>query len=262
MRFFASSANLSKKFLRSSGTGIAWDDVSSTLQAITDGGATTTQTVAFNNTTTGLTSAGDIDIAATKQIDYAGDVLLKSSAGTVASLKVDNAIKLDPSHESPSNNVLSFNTATGEIYDSGGQGGSTLANIIEEGSNVAIGPSAASANLTINTYGSNVLTVTGNVSADNITIGALTVAASPFGLDDVASAGAGANVTVQVNKGDINMVAVDGDINMKMSDDCNIEVGGNFNVTVAGDASETVAGKKDELVTGNNTKTGARIDLN
>ena len=114
------------------------------------------------------------------------------------SFKVVNAIKLDPNHESPSNNVLSFDTATGEIYDSGGQGGSTLANIIEEGSNVAIGPSVASANLTVNTYGSNVLTVTGNVSADNITIGALTVAASPFNLDDVASAGAGANVTSNV----------------------------------------------------------------
>ena len=82
------------------------------------------------------------------------------------------------------------------------------------------------------------------------------------GNNDNIEVGAGANVTVQVNKGDINMVAVDGDINMKMSDDCNIDVGGNFNVTVAGDASETVAGKKDELVTGNNTKTGARIDLN
>ena len=186
------------KFLKSTASAVEWADVSSTLQAITDGGVTTTHTIAFNNTTTGLTSAGDIDIAATKQIDYAGDVLLKSSAGAVASLKVDNAIKLDPSHASPSNNVLSFNTTTGEIYDSGGQGGSSLDNIIEEGSNVAIGPSAASANLTVNTYGSNVLTVSGNVSADSITIGNLNVAASPFALDDVVSVNAGANVTANV----------------------------------------------------------------
>ena len=192
------NTDATKKFLRSNNSGVTWDDVSSTLQAITDGGATTSHTVAFNNATTGLTSAGDIDIAATKQIDYAGDVLLKSSAGAVASLKVTNAVKLDPSHASPTNNVLSFNTTTGEIYDSGGQGGSTLANIIEEGSNVAIGPSAASANLTVNTYGSNVLTVSGNVSADNITIGALNVAASPFALDDVVSVNAGANVTANV----------------------------------------------------------------
>ena len=186
------------KFLKSTASAVEWADVSSTLQAITDGGVTTTHTIAFNNTTTGLTSAGDIDIAATKQIDYAGDVLLKSSAGAVASLKVDNAIKLDPAYAAPSNNVLSFNTTTGEIYDSGGQGGSSLDNIIEEGSNVAIGPSAASANLTVNTYGSNVLTVSGNVSADSITIGNLNVAASPFALDDVVSVNAGANVTANV----------------------------------------------------------------
>ena len=186
------------KFLKSTASAVEWADVSSTLQAITDGGVTTTHTIAFNNTTTGLTSAGDIDIAATKQIDYAGDVLLKSSAGAVASLKVDNAIKLDPAYAAPSNNVLSFNTTTGEIYDSGGQGGSTLDNIHEEGSNVAIGPSAASANLTVNTYGSNVLTVSGNVSADSITIGNLNVAASPFALDDVVSVNAGANVTANV----------------------------------------------------------------
>ena len=186
------------KFLKSTGSSVVWAEVSSDLQTITTGGATTTQTVAFNNTTTGLTSAGDIDIAATKQIDYTGDVLIKSSAGSVASLKVANAIKLDPDHASPSNNVLSFDTSTGEIYDSGGQGGSTLDNIIEEGSNVAIGPSAASANLTVNTYGSNVLTVSGNVSADSITIGSLNVAASPFALDDVVSVNAGANVTANV----------------------------------------------------------------
>ena len=208
------------KFLKSTGSAVEWADVSSTLQAITTGGATTTHTIAFNNATTGLTSAGDIDIAATKQIDYTGDVLLKSSAGAVASLKVTNAIKLDPNHASPSNNVLSFNTTTGEIYDSGGQGGSTLDNIHEEGSNVAIGPSAASANLTVNTYGSNVLTVSGNVSADNITIGGLNVAASPFALDDVVSVNAGANVTA-------NVLTLGGLVTSGNVDASNITISGN-----------------------------------
>ena len=227
-----------EKFLKSSAAGISWDEVSSTLQTITNGGATTTQTVAFNNATTGLTSAGDIDIAATKQIDYAGDVLLKSSAGAVASLKVDNAIKLDPAYAAPSNNVLSFNTTTGEIYDSGGQGGSTLDNIHEEGSNVAIGPSAASANLTVNTYGSNVLTVSGNVSADNITIGGLNIAASPFGLDDTVSSAVGSNVTS-------NVITVGGLVTSGNVDASNITISGNTtsqNITLTNtDISATIS---------------------
>tara|TARA_Y100000992_G_scaffold180764_1_gene122054 strand:- start:61 stop:2694 length:2634 start_codon:yes stop_codon:yes gene_type:complete len=202
----------SKKFLRSDNTGVAWDDVSSTLQTITDGGATTTQTVAFNNTTTGLTSAGDIDIAASKRIDFATDIIIESTAGTSLNkspLKIINAIEVDPDvvgGGTSSKNVLAINHTTGEIYDSGGQGGSTMEFIHEEGTgvqaNVSIGRTAWGAttdsNLTINTYGSNVLTISGNVSADNITIGALHVSASPFNLDDVASAGAGANVTSNV----------------------------------------------------------------
>ena len=202
----------SKKFLRSSAAGIAWDDVSSTLQTITEGGATTTETVAFNNTTTGLTSAGDIDIAATKRIDFATDIIIESTAGTSLNkspLKIINAIEVDPDvvgGGTSSKNVLAINHTTGEIYDSGGQGGSTMEFIHEEGTgvqaNVSIGRTAWGAttdsNLTINTYGSNVLTISGNVSADNITIGALHVSASPFNLDDVASAGAGANVTSNV----------------------------------------------------------------
>lgn len=188
----------SKKFLRSDNTGVAWDDVSSTLQAITDGGATTTHTVAFNNTTTGLASAGDIELDSAKAVSFYDDILLKSSAGSVASFKIDNAIKLDPAYAAPTNNVLSFNTTTGEIYDSGGQGGSTLDNIHEYKANVSIGPSVAAANLTVNVFESNVLTVSGNVAADSITIGALHVAASPFNLDDVAMASAGANVTSNV----------------------------------------------------------------
>ena len=201
-----------EKFLKSSAAGVSWDSVSSTLQAITDGGATTTQTVAFNNTTTGLTSAGDIDIAATKRIDFATDIIIESTAGTSLNkspLKIINAIEVDPDvvgGGTSSKNVLAINHATGEIYDSGGQGGSTMEFIHEEGTgvqaNVSIGRTAWGAttdsNLTINTYGSNVLTISGNVSADNITIGALHVSASPFNLDDVASASAGANVTSNV----------------------------------------------------------------
>ena len=60
LRFFATNANLSKKFLRSSGVGIAWDDVSSTLQAITDGGATTNNEISFTNGVTSLTASGNV----------------------------------------------------------------------------------------------------------------------------------------------------------------------------------------------------------
>nr|QOR60485.1 hypothetical protein [Bathycoccus sp. RCC716 virus 2] len=229
LRFSAPGTGPTEKFLKSSSAGISWDSVSSTLQAITDGGATTTQTVAFNNTTTGLTSAGDIDIAATKQIDYAGDVLLKSSAGAIASFKVDNAIKLDPAYAAPTNNVLSFNTSTGEIYDSGGQGGSTLDNVHEYKANVSIGPSVASANLTVNVFESNVLTVSGNVSAESITIGSLHVAASPFSLDDVAEAHATANVTS-------NVLQFTGPPNTVLHDNAfittkSIKIGSNVNAT-------------------------------
>ena len=197
------------KFLKSTASAVEWAEVSSDLQTITDGGATTTHTVAFNNATTGLTSAGDITIAATKKLKFADDILLEGASGT-SNLKVTNAIILSPEVQGGSTstkNVLSIDTTTGEIYDSGGQGGSTMEFTHEEGTgihaNVSVGPSAwagptGTANLTMNTYGSNVLTVTGNVSATNITIGALHVAASPFGLDDVSSAAVGANITSNV----------------------------------------------------------------
>ena len=199
------------KFLKSTASAVEWADVSSDLQTITDGGATTTHTVAFNNATTGLTSAGDITIAATKKLKFADDILLEGASGSgTSNLKVTNSIILSPEVQGGSTstkNVLSIDTTTGEIYDSGGQGGSTMEFTHEEGTgihaNVSVGPSAwagptGTANLTINTYGSNVLTVTGNVSATNITIGGLNVAASPFGLDDVSSAAVGANITSNV----------------------------------------------------------------
>ncbi len=229
----------SKKFLRSDNTGVAWDDVSSTLQAITDGGAETTVTVAFNNATTGLTSAGDITIAADKKLKFANDIHI-TGAGDTSNLFINDAIILSPEVQGGSTstkNVLSIDTTTGEIYDSGGQGGSTMEFTHEEGSgdhaNVSIGKApwagpTGESNLTINTYGSNVLTVTGNVSADTITIGALHVAASPFNLDDVASAGASANATSNVIQF-TGPHASYGDNNFTTSK--SISIGSNVNVT-------------------------------
>ena len=194
------TTNGSGKFLKLNGTTPLWADVSSNLESIVSNGPAsaniTSNTIQFSNTVNSLTASGNVVVSG--NVISTGVITLESSAGTRQALKVLNAIEVDPSYATSSHNVLSINRTTGEIYDSGGQGGSTLANIIEEGANVAIGPSAASANLTVNTYGSNVLTVSGNVSADNITIGALHVSASPFNFDDVVSTSAGANVTANV----------------------------------------------------------------
>jgi hypothetical protein len=156
-----------------------------TLASVVDEGNATTNVVRFSNATTG--------IEITSNIDFVNKITLKSTYASKSNLFVVNAIQLDPSYANPSLNVLSYNTTTGEIYDSGGQGGSSFNNITEENANVLIG-----SNLTINSLGSNVLTVSGNVSADNITIGGLNVAASPFALDDVVSVYDGANVTANV----------------------------------------------------------------
>jgi len=227
------------KFLKSTASAVEWADVSSTLDAIVQGGNTTTRTVTFENTDTGLSSLGDITIASTKKLKFADDILLEGGSGT-SNLKVNNAIIVSPQmqHGNPSTmNVLSIDVSTGEIYDSGGQGGSTMEFTHEEGSgdhaNVSIGKAAwagpsGESNLTMNTYGSNVLTVTGNISADHITIGALHVAASPFNLDDVASAGAGANATSNVIQF-TGPHASYGDNNFTTSK--SISIGSNVNVT-------------------------------
>jgi hypothetical protein len=76
--------------------------------------------------------------------------------------------------------------------------------------------------------------------------------------------GSGANVNIEVNKGNINLTTLSpdvGDININASRDLNMQVGKDFNVSVLGNASEIITGKKDEIVTGKNTKTGSEIDM-
>ena len=227
------------KFLKSTASAVEWADVSSTLDAVASNGPAganvTSNTIQFTNTVNSLTASGNVVVSG--NVISTGVITLESSAGTRQALKVINAIEVDPavvSGGTSSKNVLAINRTTGEIYDSGGQGGSTLDNIHEEGSNVSIGPSAwagptGESNLTMNTYGSNVLTVTGNVSATNITIGGLHVAASPFDLDDVCSGSVGANVITSNVIQFTGPHASYGDNNFTTSK--SISIGSNVNVT-------------------------------
>jgi hypothetical protein len=72
--------------------------------------------------------------------------------------------------------------------------------------------------------------------------------------------GNNANVNIQVNKGDVNVVATQGAINMR-AEDMNIDITKDFRVK-AQSVNFEVSGSWKEIVSGTNKKTGSQIDLN
>ena len=70
--------------------------------------------------------------------------------------------------------------------------------------------------------------------------------------------GANANVNIQVNKGDVNVVTSDGDINMKSGKDINIEATNAVRIKSTTFDAE-VQGAWNERVEGDNTKTGKDV---
>ena len=74
--------------------------------------------------------------------------------------------------------------------------------------------------------------------------------------------GANANLNIQVDSGDVNVVTRVGKVNVNAGGDYNLKVGGNYTLSVDGSHSETIAGQRTETVTGDNTKTGKTINLN
>ena len=74
--------------------------------------------------------------------------------------------------------------------------------------------------------------------------------------------GANANINIQVDTGDINMVTKGGRINVNAGGDYNVKVGGNYTLSVDGNKQEDVAGSKTSNTTGAVVHRGATIDLN
>jgi len=74
--------------------------------------------------------------------------------------------------------------------------------------------------------------------------------------------GPNANINIQVDKGNINMVTVDGNINVNSGGDYNVKVGGNFTMAVDGSEVKNVSGTTTHNTTGSTTIRGSTIDLN
>ena len=74
--------------------------------------------------------------------------------------------------------------------------------------------------------------------------------------------GPNANINIQVDTGNINLVTNQGKINVNAGGDYNVKVGGNYTLAVAGNKLETIEGSKTSNTTGAVTHRGQRIDLN
>ena len=84
---------------------------------------------------------------------------------------------------------------------------------------------------------------------------------TPFN-DYTIQIGANANVNIQVDSGDINLVTVDGNVNVNSGGNYNLKVQGDMTVDVEGSMITTVEGSNTENTTGAKIIRGATIDLN
>jgi len=74
--------------------------------------------------------------------------------------------------------------------------------------------------------------------------------------------GPNANVNIQVDNGNLNVVTKTGQFNFDVGADWNMNVGGNYNLNVQGSETKTVEGTTTHNTTGETTIRGANIHLN
>ncbi len=74
--------------------------------------------------------------------------------------------------------------------------------------------------------------------------------------------GPNANINIQVDKGNIQLVTKEGNINVNSAGDYNMKVGGNYNLLVSGNKQEDIFGSKVSNTSGAVTHRGSTIDLN
>ena len=74
--------------------------------------------------------------------------------------------------------------------------------------------------------------------------------------------GPNANVNIQVDNGNLNVVTKTGQFNFDVGSDFNVQVGGNYNLTVLGNKVASIEGNHTQDTTGTVVIKGSTIDLN
>ena len=74
--------------------------------------------------------------------------------------------------------------------------------------------------------------------------------------------GPNANINIQVDTGNINLVTKEGNVNVNSAGNYNVKVGGNYTLLVDGNKTETIEGSKTSNTTGAVIHRGKTIDLN
>jgi hypothetical protein len=74
--------------------------------------------------------------------------------------------------------------------------------------------------------------------------------------------GPNANVNIQVDNGNLNVVTKTGQFNFDVGSDFNVNVGGDYNLNVLGNKKETIEGNHTQDTTGTVVIKGQQIDLN
>jgi len=74
--------------------------------------------------------------------------------------------------------------------------------------------------------------------------------------------GPNANINIQVDTGNINLVTKEGNVNVNSAGNYNVKVGGNYTLLVDGNKTETIEGSKTSNTSGAVIHRGKTIDLN
>jgi hypothetical protein len=196
------------------GDGAFLENIASSFQAITDNGNVTTNTVEFDGSTALVTTGSvgiantapvhDLNVGSNLYVEDAGSNVLHVTGNIYADYFVGDGSQLTGIAASLDQIVDQGNTVSNTIQLVSGQDAiSNIGLVTHDGVGISVSNTnptgefqfGVGSNLLVNVYSSNVLTVDGNVFAQKMTLGTVTVTPA-YNLQQIMTTGATTNQTL------------------------------------------------------------------